>query len=735
MEAAVSEHPGAAFLRDIFAPSTTSPVFVCSLLNVENRTSNRGDEQFIATRAPDEIAAFAQRQDRPERGVYFCVATVRPGAPGRAKDTLDELNCLHCDLDFDKIDAEPDEVRRALRALPCPPSVVNATGHGLHALWLFREAPAATRETIAEVERLLRRLVDVLAADPAAAECSRLLRLPATHNTKRGEWIEVVAETYEPARRYDLSELAEWLDEARPLLRRIAVAGNGGDAAADNPFVAFGRQHGGDGHRPPIDVEARLAAMRYEAPGDAGIHFTQLAVSASMLERGATVDEVVALLLEATRRAAGEHGARWDWAREERDVRSMCETWREKHPRQEPEPTAPLTLPLLRPFAPRPAADIPPRRWLHARHYIRRHVVMTVAPGGYGKSSLAIANAVEMCLGRGLLGPEPSEMGGIKVAYWNAEDPDEEVERRVAAFCQHHGVDPATLAGRLFVGSRLPQGRRFVKVDRGGAAVIDREMFQALTALVVDNKLDCVIVDPLAAFHGVPENDNGLMEQVVSEFARVAEQTDCCVELSHHTRKRQGGAAGELTDDDSRGASAVAYAVRSVRVLNRMSKEEAALPGVEPEERALYLRIDRYKRNLAPPEKATWVRLASVALPNGDNVQAVEPWSYPDASSGAPPEIAAWAREEVARRPYRTSPRAPSWFGHALAAKLGLAIGEHSARRSGRERAHRERVYAVIMSLETVGALSRETRRDPEQRKDAEFFRPGAGTGETEREP
>ena len=106
-------------------------------------------------------------------------------------------------------------------------------------------------------------------------------------------------------------------------------------------------------------------------------------------------------------------------------------------PAAAPEPP----LPPLRPFVPRPAADIPPRRWLHAKHYIRNNVVMTVAPGGYGKSSLVIANAIEMVLGRGILGPPPTE-GAVRVAYWNIEDPAEEVERRIAAFCQHHDDRP-----------------------------------------------------------------------------------------------------------------------------------------------------------------------------------------------------------------------------------------------------------------------------------------------------
>jgi hypothetical protein len=280
-----------------------------------------------------------RRQDRPGRGVFFCTATVRDGANRRSKETIDELNALYADLDFKDIDAEPGEVRRTLQTLPCPPSVVTMSGHGLHALWLFREASKAP-EAIAEVERLLRRLAEVLAADPQSAECSRMLRMPATHNTKGGEWIEVTIEVCEPQRRYDLGELAEWLDEARPLLRRKAPAGGNG-AAAENMFSAFGRQHGGDGHRPPIDVEARLAAMQYRGVGDAGIHVTQLQVSAALLSRGIPVDEAVERLLAATRAAAERAGvaARWDWAREERDIRDMCATWLEKHPQPEPEPT------------------------------------------------------------------------------------------------------------------------------------------------------------------------------------------------------------------------------------------------------------------------------------------------------------------------------------------------------------------------------------------------------------
>jgi P4 family phage/plasmid primase-like protien len=45
------------------------------------------------------------------------------------------------------------------------------------------------------------------------------------------------------------------------------------------------------------------------------------------MNRGMPVDEIVEILLDETRRAAGEYGTRWNWQREEREIRRMCRTW------------------------------------------------------------------------------------------------------------------------------------------------------------------------------------------------------------------------------------------------------------------------------------------------------------------------------------------------------------------------------------------------------------------------
>ena len=207
---------------------------------------------------------------------------------------------------------------------------------------------------------------------------------------------------------------------------------------------------------------------------------------------------------------------------------------------------------------------------------------MTVGPGGFGKTSLIICNTVEMCVGVGLIGPPPSD--ALRVAYWNAEDPCDEVERRIAALCLRHDVAPERLEGRLFLGSKVAGEQRIAALYRTGNVVIDRKLLAVVAQFIADQGIDCAIFDPLIAFHRVPEGDNVAMEQVVRAFEQIAVTTNCCCELSQHTRKGQGQ-QGEITTDDSRGAGAITNAARSVRIVNRMTADEAELPKIAPEKR------------------------------------------------------------------------------------------------------------------------------------------------------
>ena len=92
---------------------------------------------------------------------------------------------------------------------------------------------------------------------------------------------------------------------------------------------------------------------------------------------------------------------------------------------------------------------LPPRTWLYGKHYQRRTVSLTAGPGGMGKSSLDMVEAVAMVTCRNLLGEQPEER--LRVWYHNGEDPLDEINRRLAAICQHYGIPQGELQGHLWV--------------------------------------------------------------------------------------------------------------------------------------------------------------------------------------------------------------------------------------------------------------------------------------------
>jgi hypothetical protein len=136
--------------------------------------------------------------------------------------------------------------------------------------------------------------------------------------------------------------------------------------------------------------------------------------------------------------------------------------------------------------------------------------------------------------------------------------------------------------------------------------------------------------------HGVPEGDNNKMDTVVRIFSGIADAMDCGFELAHHARKGLVGTNDDIVLDDLRGASAIKDAMRAVRVLNQMTKQDATEVGILEQERTSYFRVDRVKGNNAPPSAATWRRFVNVELPNTDDVGVVVPWDYPGQGEKTP---------------------------------------------------------------------------------------------------
>jgi hypothetical protein len=360
------------------------------------------------------------------------------------------------------------------------------------------------------------------------------------------------------------------------------------------------------------------------------------------------------------------------------------------------------------PYTWRDPALIPPRRWIYGRHYIRKFVSTTVAPGGVGKSSLVLTECIAIATGRNLLGVIPKER--TNVWYWNGEDPAEETELRIAAICLHYGVLPAELDGRLFVDSGRDMPICIASMSGSRVATAEGAV-DDISAALIEHDIGVLAIDPFVSSHGVPENDNGVIDAVAKTYGRIAGRADADVELVHHVRKPAQNQP-ELLIDDARGASALVNAARTGRVLNRMSSAEASQAKVE--ERRSYFRADGGKTNLAPPEEADWFKLVSVAMPNGDSVGVVISWVLPGVMEGVTTAHMHRVRELVRERRYRKDARSPDWIGGAVAEVLGLDVDTD-----------KDKLKAVLKTWFANGVLKSESHRDEKKRKAFEFVVPG----------
>jgi hypothetical protein len=372
------------------------------------------------------------------------------------------------------------------------------------------------------------------------------------------------------------------------------------------------------------------------------------------------------------------------------------------------------------PFVFRDPGRIPPRQFLYGRHLSRGVLSCTVSAGGVGKSSLALVDALAMTSGRDLIGNKPARK--LRVWYWNGEDPPEEIERRIAAIRIHYDLKPAELDGNLFVNSGRDTEIILATEDRSGIKIAT-PIVAGLKLTILENKIDVFIIDPLVASHSVAENDNGKINAVCQQYSKIAHATNSAGELYHHVRKGQSG-QGEFTVEDGRGAVALRDAVRSARVLNVMSKEEAKDAGIEERQRRSYFRVDNGKANLtAPPSKTDWRHIVSVRLGNAtdtdpeDEIGVVTSWAWPNPFDGlTPADLLAAQKEVSAGGPWRLHAQAKDWVGLPIAKALNLNLEAKS---------NMAKVKGMLKGWIETGMFVVVEKRDEKRREKKEFVEIG----------
>lgn len=328
-------------------------------------------------------------------------------------------------------------------------------------------------------------------------------------------------------------------------------------------------------------------------------------------------------------------------------------------------------------FVWRDPSTIPRREFLYGTHLIRKFVSGTVSPGGIGKSSLVLAEAMAMAAGKNLLGDKTRQPLGVW--YWNGEDPLDELERRVHAIAIHNKLEPADFAPRLWLDSGRESPIKIARQERGDTMLVDITVGD-LEAEIKANGIDVLVIDPFVSAHAVGENDNAAIDVVAKALGGIADRTNCAIELVHHVRK--GRDSEETQAEDARGASAFVDACRSVRTLTRMSLDIAQGYGISDKDRKRYFFTAFGKANLAPPADREWHELVGVGLGNGgpfaeeDQVAVVTRWDAPPLWEGVKLPDVRRVQEEVAAGNYRMSSQANDWVGNPVARALGLNLSD-----------------------------------------------------------
>jgi hypothetical protein len=441
---------------------------------------------------------------------------------------------------------------------------------------------------------------------------------------------------------------------------------------------------------PDIPLADRIAATQYK--GECGLNQAILDIPMAELDQGVTVECVIeqcmALAKKCWEGIPEEDGARagWDWNAQRRQIEDstyghikknvaerprladtlperLLKIWREIEGRggipelykkrglgrgewsvkdagpAEEIPTIDppakagrkseaKQLPRLEFLTASMLANIPPREFYLGKQYQRGAVSGTMSPGGRGKSSLAAVEAMSMATARALLGEKP--LRRLKVWYHNGEESWDELRRRLDVICLRYNIKPADFEGWLCVTNPQKFPLRVADVGSGERFSPDSALLTHMYEEIRSNEFDVIILDPLITLHGVPENNPVMMRGVMDIFRDIAAGINCSVEVVGHTRKPSMGFDGALTAYDTRGSGAIVDALRSVRMLDLMTEDEAEEAEVKEFERERHVKITPAKRNYsATGGEPQWIRIENLIINNGDDVGVVEPWTWP----------------------------------------------------------------------------------------------------------
>lgn len=236
-----------------------------------------------------------------------------------------------------------------------------------------------------------------------------------------------------------------------------------------------------------------------------------------------------------------------------------------------------FVMPEVRPFS---FAAISPVEWGCSKlspevivdNYLFADVGILIAPGGVGKTTLVIYEAICIALGFDLYGRIIRKPG--KVIIVSAEDSREQIIARLARIASSMRLASEQI--ELIKQNVLIEyvgGEDFRLCNVAGDVVTNSPHVDRLIDAIKPLNPSLLVIDPAVSF-GVGESRVNDAEQgLIRAARRIRDAVGCCVRLVHHTGK-QNGRDGAIDQYAGRGGSAMADGARMVAVLKRMSAED-----------------------------------------------------------------------------------------------------------------------------------------------------------------
>jgi len=177
--------------------------------------SLRSGKQWVKLRAGDPSVPSFLAGLQGQEDTYI---SINEFAGWRLVRLLRSLRAVYVDLDgTTDLDAALDALREA--RMPAP-SLAVFSGRGLHLYWLLQPLPPKALPVWQRVTDALNAALLPLGADPKARDCTRVLRLVGTVNSKNGATVRGLILT---GYRWSLHELADEVLGARRLRQKAPV--------------------------------------------------------------------------------------------------------------------------------------------------------------------------------------------------------------------------------------------------------------------------------------------------------------------------------------------------------------------------------------------------------------------------------------------------------------------------------------------------------------------------------